>query len=47
MLFSVVFIILVQSEYPNDKFVLNPGFKYNGCKKGKFAGKDIHFEQVL
>lgn len=35
------------TKYPNDKFVLNPGFKYNGCKKGKFAGKDIHFEQVL
>lgn len=35
------------TTYPNDKFVLNPGFKYNGCKKGKFAGKDIHFEQVL
>lgn len=36
-----------QTTYPNDKFVLNPGFKYNGCKEGKFAGKDIHFEQVL
>ena len=35
------------TKYPNDKFVLNPGFKYNGCKEGKFAGKDIHFEQVL
>lgn len=35
------------TKYPNDKFVLNPGFKYKGCKKGKFAGKDIHFEQVL
>lgn len=35
------------TKYPNDKFVLNLGFKYNGCKKGKFAGKDIHFEQVL
>lgn len=35
------------TKYPNDKFILNPGFKYNGCKKGKFAGKDIHFEQVL
>ena len=35
------------TKYPNDKFVLNPGFKYNGCKKGKFSGKDIHFEQVL
>lgn len=35
------------TTYPNDKFVLNPGFKYNGCKEGKFAGKDIHFEQVL
>lgn len=33
--------------YPNDKFILNPGFKYKGCKEGKFAGKDIHFEQVL
>lgn len=35
------------TKYPNDKFVLNPGFKYKGCTKGKFAGKDIHFEQVL
>lgn len=35
------------TQYPNDKFVLNPGFKYKGCKEGKFAGKDIHFEQVL
>lgn len=35
------------TKYPNDKFILNPGFKYKGCKKGKFAGKDIHFEQVL
>ncbi|MQN56772.1 hypothetical protein [Segatella copri] len=35
------------TKYPNDKFVLNPGFKYKGCKEGKFAGKDIHFEQVL
>ena len=35
------------TKYPNDKFVLNPGFKYRGCKEGKFAGKDIHFEQVL
>ena len=35
------------TKYPNDKFVLNPGFQYKGCKKGKFAGKDIHFEQVL
>lgn len=35
------------TTYPNDKFILNPGFKYKGCKKGKFAGKDIHFEQVL
>ena len=35
------------TKYPNDKFILNPGFKYNGCKEGKFAGKDIHFEQVL
>lgn len=35
------------TTYPNDKFVLNPGFKYKGCKEGKFAGKDIHFEQVL
>jgi len=35
------------TKYPNDKFVLNPSFKYNGCKEGKFAGKDIHFEQVL
>ena len=35
------------TKYPNDKFVLNPGFKYKGCKDGKFAGKDIHFEQVL
>lgn len=35
------------TKYPNDKFVLNPGFKYKGCKEGKSAGKDIHFEQVL
>ena len=35
------------TKYPNDKFVLNPGFKYKGCNEGKFAGKDIHFEQVL
>lgn len=35
------------TKYPNDKFVLNLGFKYKGCKEGKFAGKDIHFEQVL
>lgn len=35
------------TKYPNDKFILNPGFKYNRCKEGKFAGKDIHFEQVL
>lgn len=35
------------TKYPNDKFVLNPGFKYKGCTEGKFTGKDIHFEQVL
>lgn len=35
------------TKYPNDKFVLNPGFKYKGCTEGNFAGKDIHFEQVL
>lgn len=35
------------TKYPNDKFILNPGFKYKGCKEGKFAGKDIHFEQVF
>lgn len=35
------------TKYPNDKFVLNRGIKYKGCKDGKFAGKDIHFEQVL
>lgn len=35
------------TKYPNDKFILNPGFKYKGCTEGKFAGKDIHFEQVL
>lgn len=35
------------TKYPNDKFILNPGFKYKGCEDGKFAGKDIHFEQVL
>lgn len=35
------------TKYPNDKFILNPDFKYKGCKEGKFAGKDIHFEQVL
>ena len=33
------------TKYPNDKFVLNPGFKYKGCKEGKFAGKDIHFSR--
>lgn len=35
------------TKYPNDKFVLNPGLRYKGCEEGKFAGKDIHFEQVL
>lgn len=35
------------TKYPNDKFILNPGFKYKGCREGKLAGKDIHFEQVL
>ena len=35
------------TKYPNDKFVLNPGSQYKGCTEGKFAGKDIHFEQVL
>lgn len=35
------------TKYPNDKFILNPGFQYKGCTEGKFAGKDIHFEQVL
>ena len=35
------------TKYPDDKFILNPGFKYKGCEEGKFAGKDIHFEQVL
>ena len=35
------------TKYPNDKFILNPGLHYKGCKEGKFAGKDIHFEQVL
>ena len=35
------------TKYPNDKFILNPGLRYKGCKEGKFAGKDIHFEQVL
>lgn len=35
------------TKYPNDKFVLNPGLRYKGCTKGKFTGKDIHFEQVL
>lgn len=35
------------TKYPNDKFILNPGLRYKGCKDGKFAGKDIHFEQVL
>lgn len=35
------------TKYPNDKFILNPGFKYKGCTEGKFAGKDVHFEQVL
>lgn len=35
------------TKYPNDKFILNPGLRYKGCTEGKFAGKDIHFEQVL
>lgn len=35
------------TKYPNDKFILNPGLRYKGCRKGKLAGKDIHFEQVL
>lgn len=35
------------TKYPNDKFILNPGLRYKGCREGKFAGKDIHFEQVL
>lgn len=35
------------TKYPNDKFILNPGLRYKGCEEGKFAGKDIHFEQVL
>ena len=35
------------NKYPNDKFILNPGLRYKGCEEGKFAGKDIHFEQVL
>ena len=35
------------TKYPNDKFILNPGLQYKGCIEGKFAGKDIHFEQVL
>ena len=35
------------TKYPNDKFILNPGLRYKGCKEGKLAGKDIHFEQVL
>lgn len=35
------------TKYPNDKFILNPGLHYKGCEEGKFAGKDIHFEQVL
>ena len=35
------------TKYPNDKFILNPGFQYKGCTEGKLAGKDIHFEQVL
>ena len=35
------------TKYPNDKFILNPGFQYKGCTEGKFVGKDIHFEQVL
>lgn len=35
------------TKYPNDKFILNPGLRYKGCIEGKFAGKDIHFEQVL
>ena len=35
------------TKYPNDKFILNPGFRYKGCTEGKLAGKDIHFEQVL
>lgn len=35
------------TKYPNDKFILNPELHYKGCEEGKFAGKDIHFEQVL
>ena len=35
------------TKYPNDKFILNPGLRYKGCREGKLAGKDIHFEQVL
>ena len=35
------------TKYPNDKFILNPELRYKGCEEGKFAGKDIHFEQVL
>lgn len=35
------------TKYPNDKFILNPGLRYKGCREGKLAGKDIHLEQVL
>lgn len=35
------------TKNPNERFVLNPGFKLKGCTTGEDAGKDIHFEQVL
>lgn len=35
------------TKNPSDKFILNPKLFYKGCKDGEFAGKDIHFEQVL
>ena len=35
------------TKNPNERFVLNPDFKLNGCTTGEDAGKDIHFEQVL
>ena len=35
------------TKNPNERFVINPGFKLKGCTTGEDAGKDIHFEQVL
>ena len=38
---------LFLTKNPNERFVLNPDFKLKGCITGEYAGKDIHFEQVL